>query len=153
MKIALPCAVILSLGMSVGTVAAEMASSVVTISNAKVVAEAVNSNTTAIYMNLDNKGTQLHSIVAATSQVAKIVQLHETYTQTNGHSLMKQVPSISITPHSDRPLEDGTFHIMLIDTKHHLNVGQTVPVTMIFEDGSWISVNARVQQAPLSASS
>ncbi len=33
MKIVLPCAVILSLGMSVGTAAAEMASSVITVGN------------------------------------------------------------------------------------------------------------------------
>lgn len=145
MKTILSCAVCLSLGVSLGAMASEIASNVIQVSNPEVIAEGVNSNSTEVYMNLDNQGSALHAIVAATSPAAKIIQLHETYTQTHGHSFMKQVPSISITPHSDRPLEDGTFHIMLIDTKHPLTVGQTVPVTMIFEDGSWISVNARVQ--------
>lgn len=145
MKTILSCAVLLSLGLSSGAMASEIASSVVTVSNPEVIAEAVNNNTTEVYMDLDNNGTQLHSVVAATSPFATIIQLHETYTQAHGHSFMKQVPSISITPHSDRPLKDGTFHIMLINTQHHLNAGQTVPVTMIFEDGSWISVDARVQ--------
>lgn len=124
------------------TVTPEVASSVIVVKNPDVIAEPVNQTATEVYMDLDNTGKLAHQVIAATSSSAEMVQLHDMYMK-KGKMYMHQVPSISIQPDSNQAL-DGSFHVMLIDTHKQLTPGQVVPITLIFEDGSWISFNAKV---------
>ena len=122
----------------------EAASTVIQVKNPVVLAEHVNDTATEVYMVLDNTGKQNHQVIAANSSSAEMVQLHDMYTK-NGQMYMHQVPYITLKAHADQPLE-GSFHVMLIDTKKQLTPGQIVPITLIFEDGSWIAFNATVKQ-------
>lgn len=121
----------------------EIASTVITVKNPDVVAEAVNSSATEVYLELDNSGKTDHRVLAATSPAAQMAQLHDMY-EKNGQMIMHQVRMIPIPAHKDELL-NGNFHIMLIDTSKHLTSGQIIPITLIFEDGSWLNFNARVK--------
>lgn len=121
----------------------EVASDVIIVKNPVVIAEPVNQTATEVYMVLDNTGKQAHQVVAATSTSAQMVQLHDMYMK-NGQMFMHQVPNIPIKADSDEAVE-GSFHVMLIDTHKQLTSGQIVPITLIFEDGSWIALNATVK--------
>ena len=122
----------------------EIAASVMTVKTPNVMAEAVGQYATAVFMDLKNNGNDAHRLVAATSPVAAIVQLHATVFKHGDKNYMIHVKSISIKPHHDRDLHAGGFHVMLIDTTHQLKSGESVPVTLIFSDGSWMTIHARV---------
>lgn len=96
---------------------------------------------TQVFMDLINTGSHSHKVVAAISPVAKLAQIHKT----TKHG-MKQVESIKILPHHDRDLHKGGFHIMLMELNQNLQANQNIPVMLIFEDGSHITVNAKVDQ-------
>lgn len=126
------------------TMNAELANTVIAVKNPDVIADRVSDSATEAFMELDNSGKYSHELVAATSSAAESVELHDTYVK-NGRTYMHQVSSITIKPHSDTDLKNGSFHIMLINTSKPLLSGQSVPITLIFSDGSWIAVSAKVQ--------
>jgi len=118
----------------------EMASKVITVITPQIKAIAKSQQSAEIFMQLDNKSTHGYELVAAFSPVAKQIQLHETVTK-HGKTEMKQVSTISIKAKQDKKLQ-GSLHVMLLGVATPLHRGQRVPVTLIFKDGSWLTVNA-----------
>lgn len=103
----------------------------------------MGSNAAEVFMELDNKSRYPHFLKAAYSPVAAQTQLHLTVHQ-NGYESMRQVERILIKPNSDRQLQPGGLHVMLMGLKQPLKKGDTIPVVLIFSDGSNVSVNAQV---------
>jgi periplasmic copper chaperone A len=97
-----------------------------------------------VFMELDNSSTRPCILIAANSPVAVQTQLHETITK-HGKSEMDQVKTIVIKPHGDKELKLGGFHVMLMGLKQPLKLGDNVPVTLIFADGSSLQVTAPVE--------
>jgi len=97
----------------------------------------------AVFMELDNKGAKPEFLVAANSPVATQTQLHRMVEQ-NGVESMRQIDRIAIKPNSDRELQKGGLHVMLMGLKQPLKSGDKVPVTLIFADGSSVAVEAMV---------
>ncbi|MDG6777706.1 copper chaperone PCu(A)C [Thiomicrorhabdus sp. zzn3] len=98
----------------------------------------------ASFMTLDNLSDEEIKIVAADSDVAKVVELH-THTNDNGVMRMRQIPAISIPANGQTVLKPGGLHIMLIGPKQPLKNGQTVSVDLKFEDGSHKTVSMPVK--------
>jgi len=121
----------------------ELAANAVTIKQAVVDNQVTMHQKTEVFMALINKGFHTHTLVAATSPAAKQVQLHKT-TQSHGQSVMQQVPGITIKSHTEKNLHLGGLHVMLIGLKKHLVKNNKVPITLIFSDGSWKTINASV---------
>ncbi len=121
----------------------EIASNVIKVKIPVVDNQVTRNDATEVFMELINKGSQTHILVAANSPAAKQVQLHNTIVE-HGRSVMRQVPRIVVRSHHDKDLQLGGLHVMLIGLKRHLIKNQRVPITLIFRDGSWIVVNAKV---------
>ena len=122
----------------------ETASSVMSARTPDIMAEATGQYATALFVDLKNNGNETHTVGAATSPMAQIVQLHSTVMRHGDKNYMIQVKSIAIKPHHDRDLHAGGFHVMLINTTKQLVKGDMVPVTLIFADGSWMTIHANV---------
>ena len=101
---------------------------------------------TEVFMELINHGSQSHTLVAAFSPIAKQVQLHMS-TIIDGKMGMRQINGIIINkkPNNEDNLHKGGLHVMLIGLTKPLKINQMVPVTLIFHDGSWITIRARVR--------
>lgn len=76
-------------------------------------------------------------LVRVTTPAAKIVELHEMKTE-NGVMTMNQVPRISAPP------AEGA-HLMLIDLVKPLRAGDTIELTLTFDDGSTETIHAAVR--------
>ncbi len=98
----------------------------------------------AAFMKLHSQDGATHSIVAAATTAADVVELH-THSKVDGMMRMRRVGQIDI-PAQGVQLRPGGLHIMLIGLKQQLKPGQQIPLTIRFKDGSAISINAPVRK-------
>ena len=73
------------------------------------------------------------SLVAAASPVAGRVEIHES-SMHGGVMQMREVRSLVLSAGRTVELKPGGYHIMLLAVKQPLNAGDSVPITLTFED-------------------
>ena len=122
------------------------------VSNAWVQAMPPVQTTTAAYMLITNNSSKEAVLVSASSDIAGAIEIHQ-MSDTNGMMNMAMVGQIHIPARSKVTLSPGGFHIMLINLKKSLNKGDLVPITLHFQDGSVIVVNAEVKSDQADSSS
>ena len=101
--------------------------------------------TTGSFMLIRNDGNDDRRLVRADSPAARIVELH-THLNENGVMKMRAVPHIEVKAHGQTELKPGSYHVMLIELKESLKEGDTVPITLRFDDGSSRTVLAPVRK-------
>ncbi|HMT93274.1 copper chaperone PCu(A)C [uncultured Thiothrix sp.] len=99
----------------------------------------------AAFMQLQNNDSQAHALVKAESSVATVVELHN-HVNEGGVMKMRKVEKIDLPAGKTVALKPGSFHIMLIGLKQPLKVGETVDLSLSFEDGTSLKVSAPVQE-------
>jgi hypothetical protein len=73
------------------------------------------------------------ALVSASSPVAGVVEIHE-MKMDGGVMKMSAVKSLAVPAGKGVELKPGGYHVMLMDLKQPLKEGETVPVTLNFED-------------------
>ena len=73
------------------------------------------------------------ALVSASSPVAGIVEVHEMKMDA-GVMRMNAVDRLAVPAGKAIELKPGGYHVMLMDLKRALKEGETVPVTLTFED-------------------
>ncbi len=76
---------------------------------------------------------QASRLVAVTSPVAGVVEIHE-MTMDGNLMKMRQVPGLDLPAGKTVELKPGGYHVMLMDLKQPLKTGESVPITLVFED-------------------
>lgn len=105
-------------------------------------AKAADSGMTAAFGKVTNPGSKSVNIVAASSPVAGVVQLHEVVDK-DGKMVMQQKPGgFTIAPGAALELKPGGNHLMFMGLKKPVKAGQLVPVTIILSDGSRQTITA-----------
>jgi len=99
----------------------------------------------AIYMTIRNPGDQGDRLIKAESDAANVVELHNV-AEKNGAMAMFPVEAVEVPAQGEAVLKPGSFHIMLIDLTRDLNVGDTVTVTLTFEQAGPLTVTAEVRE-------
>lgn len=115
------------------------------VENPYVRATPPNLPTSAAFMNVINNSDKAVSIVKASSNVSKVVELH-THDMKDGVMKMYQVPKIDVASNGHTELKPGGFHIMLIGLKKPLKVGENVSLTLEFSNGSTKTITAPVKK-------
>lgn len=72
-------------------------------------------------------------LVAARSPVAGVVEIHE-MAMDGDVMKMRQIPGLDLAAGRTMDLKPGGHHVMLMSLKQPLKGGQSVPLTLIFED-------------------
>ena len=89
-------------------------------------------------------------LVGASSPVAGVVEVHEM--KREGDVMrMRAIDGLDLPAGRAVKLEPGGYHVMLMSLKQTLNVGETVPLTLIFEsaDRSRQTVEVKAPERPL----
>lgn len=102
--------------------------------------------TGAGFLKLTNNGTQPDRLVAATSPLAPVVELHS-MVRDGDVMRMRPVQDITIAPGQTVELRPGGFHIMLVGLTAPLNQGMRVPLNLRFERAGEIQVELAVEAA------
>ncbi len=99
------------------------------------------------FMILENTSSTDERLVAASvpADVAGKVEIHETTIDENDVMRMRPVDGITIPAKGNTVLKPGSYHIMLLDVQKDLNPGDTVPITLTFESGLTLDVQAEVR--------
>ena len=100
--------------------------------------------TSAVYMSLEATGDQGDRLVAAASPVAASAEFH-THIVEGGVARMRPVAAIEIAPGAPTVLEPGGLHIMLIRLGEKLVEGETLPLSLTFEDSGTIELEVPIR--------
>ncbi|QVQ50810.1 copper chaperone PCu(A)C [Spiractinospora alimapuensis] len=101
---------------------------------------------TALFGDLTNEGDAEVRVVAASTEIADTVELHEVTEGEDGNSSMREIEDgFPVEAGDERPLEPGADHVMLMDLTEDLEPGMEVTVVLEFEDGSTAEVTAPVK--------
>jgi copper(I)-binding protein len=99
---------------------------------------------TALYFTLENNGSEADTLYAVETDIAKMVQIHETYT--DGDMMgMREVGKIIIEPESSVKLEPGGKHIMVMRLKRDIKIGDEINFTLYFRNADKISITAEAK--------
>jgi hypothetical protein len=98
----------------------------------------------AAYMLLRNTSDADDALVRASTAVADTVELHTVEMTDDGVMKMRPVPQIDIPAGGETSLQPGGFHVMLLGLKHDLKEGETVDLTLTFENAGDVTITAPV---------
>ena len=141
-SIVLISAAALLVGTALPRAAAESA---ITVSDPYVRLLPPGATTSAAYLLMKNSGAADRKLVKADSPVAQSIEVHEHRTD-NGVMKMREVGSILIKAHAQTELKPGGYHLMLIGVKRPLAEGDSVAITLTFDDGSKQPIAALVRK-------
>ncbi|MDH5605574.1 MAG: copper chaperone PCu(A)C [Anaerolineae bacterium] len=99
----------------------------------------------AVYMLIENKGSQDDQLVGASSNVADAVEVHET-SMADGVMKMKHIMGIDLPAGETVELKSGGYHIMLIGINEKFEVGSTITVTLSFEKSDDITLEVEIRE-------
>jgi len=115
----------------------------VTVDNPYIRLAPPNAPATGAFMVIRNNGDKDVKVVKADNPLSRATELH-THINDGGVMKMRPVPAIDIKAKGEAVLKPGGLHVMLIDLKAPMKEGDSVPVTLTFDDGSSKQVDARV---------
>lgn len=124
------------------------AAATVTVDNPYIAATFAKATSAAGYGTLHNNGSEsvvLIGVKVATS-VAAAASLHRTTIEDDMTS-MRALPQVEIAAGDQVVFEPGARHIMLTGLVGPLQAGQTIPLTLIFKDGTTQPVDFAVRAA------
>ena len=98
----------------------------------------------AVYATVLNAGKTPDVLVAAASESADAVELHETY-EMSGMMMMRPVPKFEIPAGGRLEMKPGGYHLMLLGLKHDLKPGEKIRVALTFEKAGQVPVDAEVR--------
>jgi copper(I)-binding protein len=97
------------------------------------------------FMVLENAGDAADALVSASSPDFGSIELHETVEGGDGMMAMQPVASIPVPAGGSTELKPGSYHLMLFEPTGEIEIGQTVEITLAFEQGGTVTVQAEVQ--------
>jgi periplasmic copper chaperone A len=98
----------------------------------------------AAYMTITNNGTAPDRVSCVSSDASAVCQIHS-MTMDNGVMQMRPVEGgLEIKPGETVTLRPGGFHAMLESLKHPLEQGNTVKVTLKFDNAGTVDVDAPI---------
>ncbi len=85
------------------------------------------------YLTLHNNGDSPAVLTSASSPACGTLMLHKSEDM-SGMSMMVMVPSITVPAHGAVSFSEGGYHLMCM--KPDMKLGERIPVTLSFQDGS-----------------
>ena len=97
------------------------------------------------YMTIEGSDVD-DRLVSAYASVCGATELHQTI-MTDGVMMMQQAEDgIEIPAGGEAVLEPGGYHVMCINKDGEFEVGDTIPVTLTFENSEMQTVNAEIRE-------
>jgi copper(I)-binding protein len=91
-------------------------------------------NNSAIYLEIVNNSNTDYNLVNVSSDVANRVELHKSFVDEKGVSKMVQLDKLVIPTKTSAVLQPGGMHIMLLDLKTILKVGDKFDLFLYFDN-------------------
>ena len=100
----------------------------------------------AIYFVIEN-GTDSHNaLIGASTDIASAAEVHMSMQNDQGVMTMSMQDSVQIMPGENITFKPGGLHVMLVDLKQDLKVGDTFTLTLSFEKSGDITLEIQVKE-------
>ncbi|MGM0585504.1 MAG: copper chaperone PCu(A)C [Pseudomonadota bacterium] len=109
-------------------------------------ARSANPKVAGAFMTLRNNADAPAKLVAARSDIARKTELH-THEMEDGIARMRQVESMTVPAGGLHRLQRGGDHVMFMGLHEPLEPGDRFPLTLVFEDGTEVTVEVEVDNA------
>lgn len=136
--------VLLAVGLALGMPVTALAEGIV-IEDGYVRAVPPGQANSAAFMTLTNQSNEDRALLAAETDAAEVVELH-THRMEDGMMRMRQIDQIDLPAGEAVILEPGGLHVMLIGLAQPLTPGDSVELTLGFDDGSQESLTLPVKR-------
>lgn len=146
MKVFLNTIVALMLGLAGLNASADGA--VVKILDPWVLAAPPNVKTLAAYLEIKNSGGNPRILAKVSSPAFAQVSIHRSVMHGNMVH-MEHMKELTIPPNASVVLKPGGLHLMLMDAKKPLQIGDQVPMMLTFQSGEKIEVAATVRSGQI----
>ncbi len=101
----------------------------------------------AAYLTVHNSGGA-DTLVKVTTPLTSTVQLHEVITEGSSSKMQEKPGGFPVPANGVLELKPGGYHIMLMDLKAPISLGETVSLTLTFEKAGEVTIEAPVKAAP-----
>jgi copper(I)-binding protein len=139
------CVSALAVASRLGPSSTVQAQGAVTVRDAWVREPVGDRKDTAAFAVVENNGATTRAIVSATADVSDKVELHE-MKMVGAMMRMTPVKQIEIPAGGKVELKPGGLHVMLFGLKRTPRAGDTVDLTLTFDDATTVSVTAAVRK-------
>jgi periplasmic copper chaperone A len=100
---------------------------------------------TAVYFTIVNGKVAADTLVGASTPAAASAGLHETTTDNSGMTGMQPVGQVTIPGGGTVEFKPGGYHVMLMGLVNELKVGESIPLTLTFEQAGVVPITAAVR--------
>lgn len=100
----------------------------------------------AIYFRIVNDGKEADKLISADTPSAQAAEVHESMADDNGVMSMKPRENVEVSAGGEVEFKPGGLHVMLVDLKQPLAVGDEVSLTLRFEKAGEIVLNVKVRE-------
>lgn len=128
------------------TVAAESNTGAITVTDPWARATPPRARTGAAYMMLKNTGAEVDRLTGVTSAVADRTEIHRSRIE-NGIMTMGQVKILEVPAGGMAMLKPGGLHVMFMGLKRQLKVGESFPLTLVFDKAGPVHITVPVQKS------
>jgi periplasmic copper chaperone A len=98
----------------------------------------------AVYLTIVNSGSISDDVIAASSDAAATVELHQSYEE-SGMMMMRPITKLGVPAGGKLEMKPGGYHIMLINLKRELKAGQVIDLILVLQKAGRIPVKAKVK--------
>ena len=93
---------------------------------------------------ISNASSTPDKLISVTSPAAGSTEIHQ-MAMDGGVMKMRAVSALEVPPGGKLELKPGGYHVMLLDLKQPLKVGDTVPLTLTFQNAGSIAITVDVE--------
>lgn len=102
--------------------------------------------TGAVFMRLVNDGRETDRLIGGRSDVAQVVEIHETVIEGEVMRMQMLADGLRIPAEGEVVLQPGGYHVMLIGLQRDLAVGDEFELELEFEKSGTLTVRPEVRQ-------
>jgi copper(I)-binding protein len=100
----------------------------------------------AVYFILENNTKQDDRLIRVESSVTETSELHLTKMSSDNTMMMMPQESVAIPAGSKVNFEPGGYHVMLLNLKKDLKIGDSIKITLNFEKAGRIELEVPVKE-------
>lgn len=132
-----------------GTTADVQAAGKLGVTDAWIRAAPPGANSVAGYATLKNTGDEPITVLTVQSDAFRMTSLHETVVD-KGVSKMRELHRLKIAPGETVQLQPGGKHLMLMQPRHEIQIGDKVEMMFMLADGTRVETQFDVVATPSS---
>lgn len=102
----------------------------------------------AAYLEIKNNGKKQQALTGISSPAFGQIEIHRSVIHGN-MAHMEHLKELVIPPNASVVLQPGGLHLMLMDAKTSIHIGDPVPMTLTFGNGETLAVTATVRSGKM----